>query len=330
MKKDIYVFNDGVMRRKDNTIVFETSEGKKYLPVEEINNIWFFGEISINKKFLDYISQKQICLHFFNHYGYYSGSYYPREHLNSGYVLLKQAEHYLDYEKRMIIAKEISKTAAKNILVILKYYNSRGVDLEDVIESIDKKIDRFDDCSKIEQLMALEGNIRDEYYSCFNYIIKNPEFEFRTRSKRPPLDNINSLISFGNVLLYTTILGEIYQTNLDPRIGFLHSTNQRRFSLNLDIAEIFKPIIVDRTIFNLINKSYLSNKDFEKDFNGIIIKENGKKRFLEEYNNKLNSVIKHPYLNQNVSYKRLIRLELYKIQKHIIEDKPYEGFIARW
>ncbi len=330
MKRDIYVFNDGEMRRKDNTLLFETQFGKQYIPVEEVNNIWFFGEITINKSFLDFVSQKEICLHFFNYYGYYTGSFYPREHLNSGYVILKQAEHYLDYSKRMILARTIIETAAKNILVILKYYNSRGIDLETTINSISQKIIYMEQVGNIQQLMALEGNIRDEYYNCFNFIIKNPDFEFTKRSKRPPLDNINSLISFGNALMYTTILGEIYQTQLDPRIGYLHSTNERRFTLNLDIAEIFKPIVVDRAIFSLLNRGVITTKDFEKDFNGILISEKGKKKFLEEYNKKLETVIKHPNLNINVSYKRLIRLELYKIQKHITEDERYEGFVAGW
>lgn len=330
MRREIYVFNDGEMRRKDNTLLFETKDGKKYIPVEEINNIWFFGEVTLNKTLLDFVSQKEICLHFFNYYGYYSGSFYPREHLNSGYVILKQAEHYLDYEKRIILARGIIETAAKNILVILKYYNSRGADLKSKIVSITGKIESMKKAKNIAQLMAIEGNVRNEYYSCFNKIIKNPDFEFRTRSRRPPLDNINSLISFGNAIMYTTVLGEIYQTQLDPRIGYLHSTNERRFTLNLDLAEIFKPIIVDRTIFSLLNKGTITIKDFQKDFNGILISEKGRKKFLEEYNGKLDTVIKHPYLNLSVSYKRLIRLELYKIQKHITENKPYEGFIARW
>lgn len=330
LKRDIYVFNSGEMKRKDNTILFETETDKKYLPVEEINNIWFFGEVTLNKSFLEFVSQKEICLHFFNYYGYYVGSFYPREHLNSGYVILKQAEHYLDYEKRMEIAREIIITGIKNIIVILKYYNGRGIELNQKIDSITSKMEEMKYVNKIEQLMALEGNIRDEYYTCFNDILKNDDFKFIQRSKRPPLDNINSLISFGNSILYTTILGEIYQTQLDPRIGYLHSTNERRFTLNLDIAEIFKPIIVDRTIFSLINKGVLTGKDFEKDFNGIVISEKGKKKFIEEYNGKLDAVIKHPKLNTNVSYKRLIRLELYKIQKHITEGEKYKGFVAGW
>lgn len=330
MKREIYIFNNGELRRKDNTLLFETEEGKKYIPVEEINNIWVFGELTINKSLLDFISQKEICIHFFNYYGYYSGTYYPREHLNSGFVILKQAEHYLDYKKRIVLAKEIIKTGSKNIVVILKYYNSRGIDLENVIQSINIKTDNMDTASSIPELMALEGNIRDQYYKCFNNIIKNTDFSFSTRSRRPPLDNINALISFGNSLMYTTILGETYQTTLDPRIGYLHSTNERRFTLNLDIAEIFKPIIVDRTIFSLLNRGEITKKDFEKNFNGILLTERGRKKFIEEYNRKLETVIKHPRLNTNVSYKRLIRLELYKIQKHVTENHEYKGFVARW
>lgn len=330
MKREIYIFNNGELKRKDNTLFFETEEGKKYIPIEEINNIWIFGEVTINKSLLDFVSQKEICLHFFNYYGYYSGSYYPREHLNSGYIILKQAEHYLDYDKRISLAREIIKTAAKNILVTMKYYNSRGIDIDNIIQSVSLKIEKMDSAFTIGELMALEGNIRDEYYKSFNEIIKNPDFIFTLRSRRPPLDNINALISFGNSLMYTTVLGEIYQTNLDPRIGYLHSTNERRFTLNLDIAEIFKPIIVDRAIFTLLNKGEITVKDFDKNFNGILLTEKGRKKFIEEYNKKLDTVIKHPNLNINVSYKRLIRLELYKIQKHITEDKIYEGFVARW
>lgn len=330
MKKDIYIFNDGELKRKDNTIYFATGDKKKYLPVEELDNIWVFGEIDINKKLLDYASQKGISIHFFNYYGYYSGTFYPREHLNSGFVILKQAENYLDFNKRIDIAKRIITTAIKNILVVLKYYKKKGVPLESSIISIEEKLKLMSGVKSIEELMAYEGNIRDDYYRCFNLILNKPEFKFSVRSRRPPKDPINALISFGNSIMYTTVLSEIYETNLDPRIGYLHATNSRRFSLNLDIAEIFKPIVVDRVIFSLINKKMLSKKDFDEDFNGIILNENGRKKFIEEYNEKLNTTIKHDVLGTVVSYKRLIRLELYKLQKHITDDVTYEGLVARW
>lgn len=330
MKKAIYIFSSGELKRKDNTLYFEGEGKKKFIPVEQTDNIWVFGEVNVNKHFLDFAAQKEICVHFFNYYGYYSGTFYPREHLNSGYVLLKQAEHYLDPQKRVSIAREIVKTSIKNLLVVLKYYNSRDVDLTDYISTIEKYVDETNRCDSIEQLMSYEGNARDLYYSTFSHILKNPHFSFTVRSRRPPRDKINALISFGNAVLYTVVLGEIYNTFLDPRIGFLHTTNSRRFSLNLDIADIFKPIIVDRVIFTVINKKVITEKDFMNELGGIILKDNAKKAFIQEMNSKLESVIKHPKLNCNVSYKRLIRLELYKLQKHITEGVAYEGYTAKW
>lgn len=330
MKKDIYIFNNGELKRKDNTLFFEGQEGKKYLPVENINNIWVFGEVDVNKRFLEFASEKEILIHFFNYFGYYAGTFYPREHLNSGFVILKQAETYLDLTKRLKIAQKFIEGAASNIVVILKYYKNRGCDLEVEIEDIKQKLKGIYEVKDIANLMAIEGNIREAYYKCFDKIIKKQEFEFEKRSKRPPLNKLNALISFGNSLLYTTVLGEIYQTQLDPRIGYLHSTNTRKFTLNLDVAEVFKPSIVDRVIFSLVNKNILSSKDFDEQLNGIILNENGKKKFIAEYNEKLETVFSHSKLNMSVSYKRLIRLELYKLQKHITNDEEYSPFVARW
>lgn len=106
----------------------------------------------------------------------------------------------------------------------------------------------------IEQLIAFEGQIKQTYFKAFSTIIDNPEFQFESRTRRPPKDYINTLISFSNSVLYTQVLSEIYQTHLDPRIGYLHTTNFRRFTLNLDMAEIFKLVIGDRTIFSVLNK----------------------------------------------------------------------------
>lgn len=122
MKKTIYIFSSGELSRKDNTIYFENDEGRRFIPVEDTGEIMIFGELDLNKKLLEFLSVKEITLHFFNYHGYYMGSFYPREHLNSGYMTLKQAEHYLDEEKRLIIAQELVRGASKNIRQVLKYY----------------------------------------------------------------------------------------------------------------------------------------------------------------------------------------------------------------
>ncbi|HHX76747.1 MAG TPA: CRISPR-associated endonuclease Cas1, partial [Firmicutes bacterium] len=109
MKKIIYIFSDGGLKRKDNTLCFYSEHQRKFLPVEDISDIYIFGEVDFNKKLLELLSQKEIIIHYFNHYGYYMGSFYPREHYNSGYMTLKQAEYYLDPEKRLVIAQSLVK-----------------------------------------------------------------------------------------------------------------------------------------------------------------------------------------------------------------------------
>ena len=318
------------MKRKQNTLFFETEKGRKYIPVQDTQEIMVFGEVSINKKLLDFISQNGIIMHFFNYYGYYSGTFYPREHLNSGHMILKQAEHYMDQAKRMELAKAFVEGAIYNILKVLQYYSRRDVELADIIESIETLEKKIGSAEKTDALMGLEGNVREYYYKAFDRITNDPEFAFESRTRRPPRNRINSLISFGNSLVYTAALSEIYKTHLDPRIGFLHTANFRRFSLNLDAAEIFKPIMADRLIFTLINKKMLSPKDFQDGTAGVALKEKGRNVYLEQFDQRMKTTIKHPSLNREVSYRTLIRLELHKIEKHLLGEAKYDPFVASW
>ncbi|SFR15915.1 CRISPR-associated endonuclease Cas1 [Desulfoscipio geothermicus DSM 3669] len=130
--------------------------------------------------------------------------------------------------------------------------------------------------------------------------------------------------------MYTICLSEIYKTHLDPRIGYLHATNFRRFTLNLDVAEIFKPIIVDRLIFTLLGKKMITKNDFDRLTEGVMMKEKARKCFVENLDEKLKKTIKHRDIGRQVSYRRLIRLELYKLEKHLMGEKEYQAFVARW
>ena len=329
MKRDIYVFQNGRISRKDNTLLLEIDEKKHYLPVTDVGSIHLFGEVDVNKRFLEFATEHHILLHYYNYYGYYTGTYYPREFLNSGFVILHQCQAYMD-ARRIILARSFIQGAAKNILQVLKYYNRRGKSLSAAIEEIIQLEKSLEMQETVEQIMAVEGNIRQIYYECFNVILDKEEFVFTTRSRRPPEDKINALISFGNTIVYNTVLSQIYQTQLDPRIGYLHSTNDRRFSLNLDIAELFKPLLVDRAIFSLINRQVITANDFKKELGGVILKDSARKAFVQEITSKLNTTIEMKELGHRVSYQGLIRMEAYKIQKYITEGQEYKPFVMRW
>ncbi len=331
MKQPIYIFSDGELQRKQNTISFVDSEGKrKYIPVEGTSELYIFGEVDLNKRLLEFLTRSEILIHFFNHYGYYIGSFYPREHYNSGCLILKQAEHYLDLIKRLELARRFVSGAIENMKQVLSYYLRRGVNLEDAINAIELTGSSLDRQDSPESLMAVEGNVREIYYGAFDLILKQGEFSFTKRTRRPPQNRLNALISFGNSLMYVAALSEIYRTHLDPRIGFLHATNFRRFTLNLDVAEIFKPIMVDRLIFSLVNKGQIKARHFSESAGGVFLTEKGRKVFIEEWEKRLRTTINHPRLKRKVSYRRLVRLELYKIEKHLLGDESYKPYKAGW
>lgn len=328
MDTSYYIFSNGSLKRKDNNITVETIDRKKDLKIEITRDIFLFGEMDLNTKCINFLGQNKIALHFFNYYGFYTGSFYPKEINVSGNLLIKQVEFTSNF-KRLELAKEIIRGASHNIFRNLRYYNARGKDLEREIGEINYLRERIEEAKDISELMGIEGNIRKAYYSTWNKII-NQEVNFEKRVKRPPDNMVNTLISFINSLMYVSCLSEIYVTQLNPTISYLHSPSERRFSLCLDVSEVFKPLIVDRLIFTLLNKNIVTESDFEKESNFYYLKDKGRKKILELYDERLKKVIKHKDLGRNVSYRYLIRLECFKIIKHILSEKNYESFKMWW
>lgn len=175
----------------------------------------------------------------------------------------------------------------------------------------------------------MEGRIRKIYYSCFDDILDG-EFKFEQRTTRPPKNKTNTLISYGNSLIYSTILGEIYKTRLEASISYLHEPSFRRFSLCLDLSEIFKPIIVDRLVFYLVNKNIIQEDDFFNKGDGVFLNEFGRKKFVEYYEKKLERTLVCRTTKKRVSYRGLIRLEANKLVKHFLGKKVYRPFNIWW
>ena len=318
-KKTLTLLSNGTLYRKENTLFFENAKGKKILPIEGIYDIFVYGNVTISSQALNYISQKGIVIHFFNHYGYYEGSFYPREKLFSGELIIRQVEHYLDFEKRLFISKKLVEGSIKNLEKNLKKFGIK-VDFNNFSEELLK-------ATKIENIMQIEAKYRKAYYSSWDTTLPS-DFKIVTRYKRPPKNKINALISFLNSRLYATIISEIYNTQLNPSISYLHSPQTKRFSLALDLSEVFKPVFVDRLVNRLIKQNIIKKEHFRKDLNNIILNEEGKKLVISHFNENMESTIFHKNLKKSVSKKRLIRLECYKLIKHLVGIEIYSPFVA--
>lgn len=334
MKKTYYLFNPGRLSRKDNTLKFvpvneDGLEGPaKYIPVEGVADLFCFGALDANSALYNFLGKQQIAVHFFDYYEHYTGSFMPKEYLLAGKMQIEQTRHYTTKALRHVIAKKFVEGASFNILKNLRYYASRGKDVQGHIDSIEQYADMIGNCPDIDTLMGTEGNIRRVYYDAFNVIIS--DFIMEGRSKRPPENEVNALISFGNMMCYSLCLSQLHHTQLNPTISFLHEPGYRRYSLALDLAEIFKPILVDRVIFRLLNRREIQPKDFDVQLNYVALKEGGRKTFVRAFEEKLNETIKHRSLRRHVSYKHLVKLECYKLTKHILNMEEYKPFKAWW
>lgn len=334
MKKTYYLFNPGRMSRKDNTLKFvpvdeNGAEGTpKYIPVEGVSDFYCFGALDANSALYNFLGKKKIAVHFFDYYEHYSGSFLPKEYLLAGKMQIEQTKHYLSKVKRLNIAHKFIEGAAFNILKNLRYYQSRGKELSGIITAIETYSQSIYKCAEIDVLMGMEGNIRQIYYDAFDVILN--DFAMNGRSKQPPKNEVNALVSFGNMMCYSLCLGQIYHTQLNPTISFLHEPGYRRYSLALDLAEIFKPILVDRVVFRVLNKKEIQAKDFDVQVNSVVLKDAARKTFVRAFEERLNETIKHRSLNRSVSYKHLVKLECYKLTKHLLNMEEYKPFKAWW
>ncbi|TVR78894.1 MAG: type I-B CRISPR-associated endonuclease Cas1 [Saprospirales bacterium] len=335
MKKSYYLFNPGRLSRKDNTLKFipvdqSGVEGKpKYLPVEGVKNLFVFGSLDANSALYNFLARQQIPVHFFDYYEHYTGSFMPKDYLHAGKMQIEQTRTYLRSNRRMHLARAFLEGGSFNMLKNLRYYQNRGRQLESNIASIEKLRKGIEGVEEPSELMGVEGNIRQIYYRAFEEIITH--FEMGPRIKRPPSNEVNALISFGNMMCYTLALDQLYHTQLNPTISFLHEPGFRRYSLALDLAEVFKPVLVDRVIFRVLNKREIQASHFQREVKGCTLNETGKKTFIKVWEEKAGETIKHRTLKRKVSYKQLVKLECYKIAKYILRiDEEYKPFKVWW
>ena len=323
-----FLVTNGRLRRQDNNLYFDKYDeednilSSRPLPIKAIDEIYLLGKIDIDSYSMAFIAHNNILLHFFSPYQAFRGNFFPSTSNSvnkSGFVLLQQLRAFDDETHRLYIAKQITKGHFINGANNCKKYKV-AFEVEPYLESLDE-------AKNISEVMASEGAFQKNYYQAWNQIIKNQRsFKFTKRSKRPPTDRINSLISYVNTRIYNIVLSEIYKTELDPRIGFLHEPNYRSLSLHLDIAEIFKPVIGDNIIFTLLNKNEITGKDFKTD--------SGRIRFTNEGIKKIESKIIKKMTEQTIigeqklTWRQVIRREVNRIKRNVVETSEYEPFVS--
>lgn len=330
MDENYHLFSDGTLSREQNTLRFDTADSSTYLPVETVDSLYCYGQVQYNTRLLGLLNDHNVELHVFGWNGQYVGSHVPRRSHISGQTIVKQVSAYLDNERRLTVAREMVSGSIHNMRKNVVYYRSRrdGAQLDNAIAELDNTAGRLSEAHDINSLLGLEATARKAYYSTFDQILKG--LSFQSRTYRPPESNSNALISFLNSLVYANVVSAIRRTALEPSISFLHEPGDRRYSLSLDIADIFKPILADRLVFRLINRSQITSDDFRDDVNDHLLTESARKQVVTAFEELLEETIEHRTLHRHVSYKYLLQLEAYKLKKHVLTGEPYESFRRWW
>ncbi len=358
MPRDHYLFSNGRLRRRQNTLWFEKADStrtpgsdpadtgapsghltgdKAVLPVEAVDALHLFGEVDLNSKLVVFLARQRIPVHVYDYYGNYAATLYPREYLLSGRLTLAQAEHYLRPKKRIALARAFVEAALFNVRRTLLYYEKRVEDaapIRGALAIVEREAARVPAEPSVPELMAAEGRARDAYYRAWPAILgpaTADAFPFEGRNRRPPSNALNAAISFGNALSYALCVKALYRTALDPTLSYLHEPGDRRYSLALDLAEVFKPLLVDRALFRLLKTGRLKPKHFEGRLGGVYLTESGRRRFVEAWDERLRRTVRHRGLGRHVSYERLVRLDAYRLVRHLTDPAdPYRGFRAWW
>lgn len=330
MNDNYHVFSDGRLERHNDTVRLVTEDGeKKYLPIENAEALFLHGQIDYNTRLMSFLNGEGVAAHVFGWKDYYAGSVMPERGQTSGQTLVKQVRSYDDPDVRLPIARAFVTGSIHNMRANVSYYHTRGHDFQSVIDELETIREGLDEAANVPELMGMEAGARRAYYSTFDAILPDG-FVFGGRQYNPPSNEVNSLISFGNSLVYANCVSAIRATALDPAVSYLHEPGERRYSLALDIAEPFKPVLADRVIFRLLNRGQLTPDSFEDELNACLLTESGRKTFSKAFEETLDRTVEHPHLNRKVSYQYLLRIEAYKLKKHILTGEPYEPFERWW
>lgn len=330
MDRNYHVFSDGRLERNNDTLRLVTDDGeKKYVPIENAEAFFLHGQIDFNTRLMSFLNQQTVALHVFGWEDYYAGSVMPKRGQTSGKTVVEQVRAYEDRQHRRQLAAAFVAGSIHNMRTNVVYYNGRGHELDAEVADIDAAAARVDSELQIDELMGVEATARKAYYRSFNQILPD-EFQLDRREYNPPPNEINSLISFGNSLVYANCVSAIRATALDPAISYLHEPGERRYSLSLDIADLFKPVLADRVLFRLVNRNQITAADFETELGSCLLNEQGRKTYTKAFEEMLERTVDHPRLNRKVSYQYLLRLEAYKLKKHLLTGEEYIPFKRWW
>lgn len=319
---------DAFIRKEGMTFVVEVNDKKALqAPVHTVENIVCFGFKPVTPALMAFCTQNNIGISYLSMHGKFLARVYGEQR---GNVLLRKAQYSMSDSEdgSLAVAKNIIAAKITNSRNLLQRHIRNHTDNEDglIAEAVSKLaryINLVKNAESLDTLRGYEGDSASIYFGCFNCLItsQNEDFIMNGRTKRPPLDFVNALLSFLYMLLVNDLRSAMETTGLDPQVGFLHRLRPGRPSLALDLMEEFRAYIADRVALNLINLKQVNKNDFEiRETGEIRINDKGRKEVLVAYQKKKDEVIEHPFLGEKTTVGLLPHIQAMLLARYIRGD----------
>lgn len=323
---------DAFIRKEGMTFVVEIDDKKALqAPVHTIENIVCFGFKSVTPALMAFCAENNIGISYLSMHGKFLARVYGEQR---GNVLLRKAQYALFDSpegslavSRNIVAAKISNSRS----VLQRHLRNHGEEDNKVsgsIQELSQYINLVKTAHNLDVLRGYEGDAASVYFGCFNSLItsQKEEFVMNGRTKRPPLDSVNALLSFIYMLLVNELRSALETTGLDPQVGFLHRLRPGRTSLALDLMEEFRAYIADRVALNLINLKQVNKVDFETRETGEIrMSDKCRREVIVAYQKKKDEIIEHPFLGEKTTIGLLPHIQAMLLARYIrgdIEEYP--------
>ena len=303
------------------------------MPLIKIDGVVVLGRATVSPAVVTELLTRKIPLSFLTKNGKYLGRLEPEVTKNI-FVRKAQWQAAGDSEQAVHLVRAFVRGKLKNYRSSLMrcQRENLGVDLSSSIAQIKQSIESLENTELIDSLRGYEGAGSAAYFGCFDRLIRNPEFTFKTRNRRPPTDPVNSLLSFGYALLRHDVQSAVNIVGFDPYLGYLHVERYGRPSLALDLMEEFRPLVVDAMVLAAINKGALSPADFvsEPISNAVSLTPDGLKIFLRLYEQKKQSKFKHPVMGRQCTYQEAFEWQARLLAKYLMgETDKYPPLVLK-
>lgn len=297
------------------------------VPLIKVSQVVVFGQVMLTPPAVRELLKRQIEVCYLSQHGRYYGRLQPEGSKNAP-LRVEQYKAAFDPQRCLALARGfvLGKLANLRMTLIQKIGKQAHVDVSWAVKRISTAEQAAKTSERLETLRAQEGEGSAAYFSVFRYLLKSDDFTFETRERRPPTDPVNALLSFGYTLLHNDVLSAVHVVGFDPYIGYLHAMEYGRPALALDLMEEFRPVIVDTMVVSCLNKKMLTLADFYETEDGAWrLTDDGRLTFLKHYENRTQTELTHPVLNQKMTYQQSFEQQarlLAKVLQGELKDYP--------